>query len=68
MYKIKKRYRYTKGHEALIRLQREWKALNGIVPKNGIERFGLWLQRKGLEWQIKGWLIKLKNEKNSKDI
>ena len=68
MYKIKKRYGYTKGQEALIRLQREWEALNGIVPKNPIERFGVWLQRKGLEWQIKGWLIKLKNEKGSKDI
>ena len=68
MYKIKRNYKYTKGQEALIRLQKEYEALNGIVPKNVIERVGLWLQRKGLEWQIKGWLIKLKNEKNSKDI
>jgi hypothetical protein len=68
MYKIKRNYKYTKGQEALIRLQKEYESLNGIVPKNGIERFGLWLQRKGLEWQRKGWLIKLKNEKNSKDI
>jgi hypothetical protein len=64
MYKIKKRYRYTKGQEALIRLQREWEALNGIVPKNGIERFGLWLKRKGIGLQIKGWLIKLRNERD----
>ncbi len=68
MYKIKRNYKYTKGQEALIRLQKEYESLNGIVPKNVIERFGVWLQRKGLEWQIKGWLIKSKNEKNSKDI
>jgi hypothetical protein len=68
MYKIKRNYKYTKGQEALIRLQKEYEALNGIVPKNVIERVGLWLQRKGVEWQIKGWLIKSKNEKNSKDI
>jgi len=68
MYKIKRNYKYTKGQEALIRLQKEYESLNGIVPKNVIERVGLWLQRKGVEWQIKGWLIKSKNEKNSKDI
>ena len=68
MYKIKRNYKYTKGQEALIRLQKEYEALNGIVPKNVIERVGLWLKRKGVEWQIKGWLIKSKNEKNSKDI
>ena len=46
----------------LIELDRRLNHLNRIKAKNGLERFGLWLQRVGIRMQIKGVLQRMKTQ------
>jgi len=50
----------------LIELDRRLKQLGRMKPKNGIERFGMWLQKVGIDMQIKGIMIRMKNSKGKK--
>jgi len=45
----------------LITLDRRLRHLNRTQPKNPIESLGIWLQKKGIQMQIKGILIRMKN-------
>jgi len=67
MYKIVKRYNYTEWQRAVIELDRERKRLLAIQPQNGLQRLGRWISLKGIEWQIKGLMIKGKYKRNEKN-
>ena len=45
----------------LITLDRRLRHLNRTQPRNPIERFGMWLQKKGIQMQIKSVLLRMKN-------
>jgi len=45
----------------LITLDRRLRHLNRSRAQNPIERLGMWLQRKGIQMQIKSVLIRIKN-------
>jgi len=45
----------------LITLDRRLRHLSRSKPKNPIEGFGMWLQKKGLQMQVKGIMIRMKN-------
>lgn len=45
----------------LITLDRRLRHLNRMNPRNPIEGFGIWLQKIGIQMQIKGILIRMKN-------
>ena len=45
----------------LIELDRRLKQLSRSNPQNPIERVGMWLQKKGLQMQVKGIMIRMKN-------
>ena len=45
----------------LITLDRRLRHLNRSRAQNLIERLGMWLQRKGIQMQIKSVLIRIKN-------
>jgi hypothetical protein len=45
----------------LITLDRRLRHLNRSRAQNWIDGLGMWLQRKGIEMQIKGILIRMKN-------
>jgi hypothetical protein len=46
----------------LITLDRRLRHLSRTKPKNGLERFGMWLQRVGIRMQIKGVLQRMKTQ------
>lgn len=46
----------------LITLDRRLRHLSRTRPKNGIERFGMWLQKVGIKMQIKGILLRMKSQ------
>jgi hypothetical protein len=45
----------------LITLDRRLRHLNRTRPKNWIEGLGMWIQKKGIQMQIKSVLIRMKN-------
>jgi hypothetical protein len=46
----------------LITLDRRLRHLNRSKPKNWIEGLGMWLQKKGIQMQIKSVLIGMKTQ------
>jgi hypothetical protein len=46
----------------LITLDRRLRHLYRMKPKNGLERFGMWLQRVGIRMQIKSVLLRMKTQ------
>ena len=55
-------YKSNQNRLKLIVLDRRLNHLNRIKAKNGLERFGLWLQRVGIRMQIKGVLQRMKTQ------
>ena len=46
----------------LITLDRRLRHLSRTRPKNGLERFGMWLQKIGIRMQIKSVLLRMKTQ------
>ena len=46
----------------LITLDRRLRHLSRTKPKNGLERFGMWLQKIGLRMQVKSVLLRMKSQ------
>ena len=46
----------------LITLDRRLRHLSRTRPKNGLERFGMWLQKMGLRLQVRSVLLRMKTQ------
>ena len=46
----------------LITLDRRLRHLSRTRPKNGLERFGMWLQTIGLRLQVRSVLLRMKTQ------